>query len=129
MLVASDLEALGATAFAALFHAEDGSLAARAAAYIQLFGFVFVAFDPADIGFVYFDNALQLRQIAAAGFADLVSMNQADPCRMPISFDNCRLEIPLRAVSSKYMAYSHLCSGIWLRSKMVPVRTVKSSWH
>ena len=32
------------------------------------------------------------------------SMNHADACRMPISFDSCKLEIPLRAVRSRYIA-------------------------
>jgi len=34
--------------------------------------------------------------------------------------------MPLRAVTSKYMAYTHLSKGTLERSKIVPVRTVKS---
>ena len=56
----------------------------------------------------------------------LPSMNQAVFWVTPISFANCRLEIPLRAVTSRYIAYSHLFSGILERSKIVPVRMVKS---
>ena len=53
-------------------------------------------------------------------------MNHAVFCVTPISFPSCRLEMPLRAVTSKYMLYSHLWSGTFDRSKMVLVRIVKS---
>lgn len=72
-----DLEALGATAFAAFLHAEYGGLAASAAADVQLFGFVLVRLDTAHVGFVDFDNALQLGHIAAASLSNAV---QHKPC-------------------------------------------------
>jgi hypothetical protein len=53
--------------------------------------------------------------------------NHADFCVMPISFANCRLLMPFLAVTTRYIACSHLSSGMCDRSKIVPVRTVKSS--
>src|ERR1019366_10546393 len=53
--------------------------------------------------------------------------NHADFCVIPISLASCKLEMPLRAVTSRYIEYSHLCSGTLERSITVPVRTVKSN--
>ena len=59
-------------------------------------------------------------------------MNQAVFCVTPISFESWSDERPLRAVTTKYITYTHLLSGTRDRSKAVPVRTVNSpeqSWQ
>jgi len=74
-----NLDGFGATAFAAFLHAENGSLADRTAPKVLLFVFVFVRLDAANVSLVDLDDALQLGQIIAAGFAEPV---QNEPCRL-----------------------------------------------
>src|SRR3954447_11141965 len=67
---------LATVAFA---HPENGRLADRAAPRVQLFLLVLVGLDPADIGFVYFDDAGQLLEF---GPARLTQPMQQKPCRL-----------------------------------------------
>ena len=46
-------------------------------------------------------------------------MNHAVFCVTPISFESWSDEMPLRAVTTKYMVYTHLLRGTWERSKTV----------
>ena len=48
---------------------------------------------------------------------------------MPSSFDNRILLMPLRVVRGKYMAYSHLGTGMCDRPKIVLVRTANCLRH
>jgi hypothetical protein len=65
---------------AALPHSEHCGLADRSASGLEFFGLVFVLFDPADIGFINFDDAFEFGQvIAAAGFAKPM---QHEPSRL-----------------------------------------------
>lgn len=74
---AGKLDCLGAPALAALFHAEHCGLANCAATGFQLFVLVLVGLDPAHIGFVNLDQALQHRHVAAACFPEPM---QDEPC-------------------------------------------------
>jgi hypothetical protein len=63
-----------------LAHSEDSRFADRSASCLELLGLVLVLFDSADIGFINFDDALELRQIiAAAGFPQPM---QHEPSRL-----------------------------------------------
>jgi hypothetical protein len=64
---------------AALAHPKNGRLADCSATRLELLVFVLVSLDPADIGFVDFDNAAKLLEVTAAGFAKPV---QKEPCRL-----------------------------------------------
>jgi hypothetical protein len=77
-VVVRNRHADGATATFA--HSEDGSFANRAASRLELLGLVFVLFDPADVGFINFDDTFELGQIiAAAGFPQPM---QHEPSRL-----------------------------------------------
>ena len=52
----------------ALTHRDNGGLTDRAATGFKLLGLVLVLLDSADVGFVNLDDALELFEIAAAGF-------------------------------------------------------------
>ncbi len=54
---------------ASLAHAEHRRFADRAASSLELLGFMLVLFDPAHVGFVDFDNALQHFELRSARFA------------------------------------------------------------
>lgn len=57
---------------AALTHAKHSRLADRAATSLEPLGFVFVLFEAAHIGFIDFDDALQLFELRSARFAQPV---------------------------------------------------------
>lgn len=62
---------------ATLTHAEHGSLTDCAAPGLEFFSFVFVRLLSAEIGFVDFNDALKLREVIAARFAQTM---QDEPC-------------------------------------------------
>lgn len=66
-------------AASALTHPQDGSLTHRTTACVAPFGGVFVFFKATNIGFVDFNDALQLSQIFAACFAKAV---KDKPCAL-----------------------------------------------
>ena len=90
---------------AALTHPEDGVFSDGTAPGFQFLAFVFVGFLAADVGFVAFDNPAKHLEIGRRSASRMRRRtNQADFCVIPISFDSCMDEMPLRAVTSRYMA-------------------------
>ena len=81
-----DLHRLGTTALAALAQAQNRLLTDRAAPGFQLFRFVLVRLDPANVGFVDLDQPLQHGQVFAAGFSQPLQDEPSGLLRDPYLF-------------------------------------------
>jgi hypothetical protein len=112
----------------ALPHPENWCLAHGAATGLELLPFVLVRFFAADERFIDFNDAFKLFEFRAARLAQPV---KDEPCRL-LRDSNFLGELHGRnalARRHKQIHRVHLCSGTCDRSKIVPVRTVKSSLH
>ena len=70
-----------------------------------------VSLFAADKAFIDFDNAAKLVQRSIGSTASLAEASKDKPrgfLRDSDSFPSCRLLIPFRAVTNRYMLYSHL---------------------
>ena len=89
---------------AALAHSENGRLANTAAPGVQFLISVFVGFLAANVSLVDFDDASQLVEFIAAIFPKLPKNETMRFSRVtPISFASCMDEMPLRAVTTRYI--------------------------
>lgn len=85
-------------------HAENCRLADRATSGMELLVLVLVPFHPADVGLIDFNDAASFSNLSPQASRSRPRMNQAVFCVTPISLASCIDEIPLRAVTTRYIA-------------------------
>ena len=71
---------------------------------VELLVGVLVALFATDERLVHLDDPAERASVAAARFAEATQHEQAVFCVTPISFESWSEEMPLRAVTSKYIA-------------------------